>query len=328
MDRTLKLTWIACILFSACAALGVFLLHPYTDNIQFLPDEGFNWYYWKLPDPTFMSRATSWGFYIAHQAFIWWAIWWGQKHRKELTNWKRMHWINFVMIFGTAFFIFLHYVQTAIWFDGLGQDMPVIMSQGSVVVLLIVILVMEAPRRGLFFGKVKPFREILPWLYKYHGYVFAWGLVFTFWYHPMYPTWGHVTGFFYMFLLFTQMNLMYTEIHVNRYWTFTMETLVIVHGITMAVVNGNGMWAMFGFGFAAAAVITQIYGLGLSKTARIAIWAVFLIALVVAYSYRGWEHIGEVIRIPVIYYLGAFLIGGVLTLFWRRKHPRTKQAAE
>ena len=34
---------------------------PYSTDIAFLPDQGFSWYYWKLPDPDFWSRATSWG---------------------------------------------------------------------------------------------------------------------------------------------------------------------------------------------------------------------------------------------------------------------------
>ena len=25
-----------------------------------LPDQGPSWYYWKLPEPTFWSRATAW----------------------------------------------------------------------------------------------------------------------------------------------------------------------------------------------------------------------------------------------------------------------------
>ena len=36
---------------------------------------------------------------------------------------------------------------------------------------------------------------------KYHGYYFAWAIIYTFWYHPMEITGGHLLGFFYMFLL-------------------------------------------------------------------------------------------------------------------------------
>ncbi len=32
-----------------------------------LPDQGASWYYWKLPNPTFWSQATAWGFYLLHQ---------------------------------------------------------------------------------------------------------------------------------------------------------------------------------------------------------------------------------------------------------------------
>ena len=51
---------------------------------------------------------------------------------------------------------------------------------------------------------------------KYHGYVFAWATVYTFWYHPMENTAGHLIGFFYMFLLLLQGSLFLTRIHINK----------------------------------------------------------------------------------------------------------------
>ncbi|NDJ25116.1 hypothetical protein GS682_26430 [Nostoc sp. B(2019)] len=44
-----------------------------------LPDQGLNWYYWKLPNPTFWSRATAWSMYLGHQFSIWACIWWAQR---------------------------------------------------------------------------------------------------------------------------------------------------------------------------------------------------------------------------------------------------------
>ena len=102
----------------------------------------------------------------------------------------------------SAFFVSLHLVQTHLWYDGLAQDVSILSSQGSVIVLLVWALLMENNRRGLFFGKKLPVKqEIMRLARKYHGYFFAWATIHSFWYHPMEPTSGHVSGFFYMFLL-------------------------------------------------------------------------------------------------------------------------------
>ncbi len=334
MSKEIQSVWRISMIAAIIAALGVFLLAPFTNNIQFLPEptnswDSFNWYYWKLPDPNFWTRASSWGLYIAHQAFIWGAIYWAQTHRKELGSWNKIHPINITMLAGTAFFILMHYLQTAIFFDGLAQDIDVIWSQGSVIIMLGILLLMEAPRRGLFFGYGKPwFKKVQPFLFRTHGYYIAWATIFTFWYHPMYPTWGHITGFLYMFILFIQTCMIYTKLHVNRYWTFTTEMLVILHGATMAFQQGNGMTAMFFFGFGALVVITQMWGLGLSKAAKWGIAIAYLALMAIVYSQRGWENLNEVIRIPFIEYIATILFGLLLLGILKLRSNKSPTPAE
>src|SRR6185503_9106697 len=113
-----------------------------------------------------------------------------------------LHRVNVIALAANAFFIGLHFVQTHIWYDGLAQDVSIFSSQGSVIVLLVWVLLMENPRRGLFFGKKVKFSEtVIRFARKYHGYFFAWAAVYTFWYHPMVSTPGHLVGFMYMFML-------------------------------------------------------------------------------------------------------------------------------
>jgi hypothetical protein len=72
--------------------------------------------------------------------------------------------------------------------------------------------------RGLFFGNKLPIKqEIIRFARKYHGYFFARATIYTFWYHPIEPTSGHIIGFFYMFLLLLQGSLFFTRIHTNRW---------------------------------------------------------------------------------------------------------------
>ena len=150
----------------------IFVARPYLPQIDFAPDTGFAHYYWKLPNATFITRASVWVSYIAHQGLMWYLIWKAQKDGLKYTN--GLHRVNVIALAGNAFFVVWHLVQTAIWYDGLAQDVPIWSSQLSVIIMLVMILHMENQRRGLFFGKKINFlNETGQFLRKYHGYVFS-----------------------------------------------------------------------------------------------------------------------------------------------------------
>ena len=56
-----------------CAALMgvIFLMAPYSADIEFAPDKGDWWYYWQLPDATVWTRLSAWIPYSLHQIAIW-----------------------------------------------------------------------------------------------------------------------------------------------------------------------------------------------------------------------------------------------------------------
>lgn len=276
-----------------------------------LPDQGASWYYWKLPNPTFWSQATAWGFYLLHQGISWGLIYYAQTRVKKYTT--GLHRVNLIALFSNAAFILLHLIQTHIWYDGLAQNVSIWSSQGSVIVLLVWVLLMENPRRGLFFGKRVPISQaIIRFARRYHGYIFSWAVVYTFWFHPMVATSGHLIGFFYMFLLMVQGSLFYTRAHLNRWWTLTLEVLVLVHGTLVAVMNANDLWPMFAFGFGGIFVITQMHGLRLSGWVRGSILAGYVASALWVYSQRGWIQLNEIVRIPVIEYLAVLVLAGII----------------
>ena len=137
-----SLTLWAGIAFSALFTLLIWALDHRLAGIELLPDSGATWYYWKLPAPTFWTRATSWGFYLAHQLAIWGIIYYAQTYRKHRYT-KGLHKANIWALAANAFFIFLHLLQTHVWYDGLAQDTPIFSSQGAVIVLLVWVLLME-----------------------------------------------------------------------------------------------------------------------------------------------------------------------------------------
>ncbi len=304
------------------------------DAIELLPDQGAAWYYWKLPEPTFWTRLSAWGLYLAHQLTAWGLIYYAQTRVRRYTTGLQP--INWIAMGTTALFILLHFAQTHLLYDGLAQDVSVFSSQGSVIVLLVWVLLMENNRRGMFFGKKLPVgQEIVRWARKYHGYFFAWAVVYTFWFHPMVSTPGHLVGFFYMFLLMLQGALMYTRVHVNRWWTLALEFTVLIHGTLVAVAQGAGLWPMFLFGFGGIFVITQMHGVGLRLPAKIGLLTAYAAGVIAVYAGRPAADLNEIIRIPVIDYLAVVVLAGLIGAgLWvarrireRRRSPEVEAAA-
>jgi hypothetical protein len=183
-------------------------------------------------------------------------------------------------------------------------------SQWSVILLLLAVLLIENRRRGIAFGQpwggfVRASGDVVR---RYHGYYFAWATIYTFWYHPMLATYGHLLGFLYMFLLFTQASLFFTRAHLERRWTIVLEIMVLVHGVAVAVMNRDGNWAMFLFGLAGVFVVTQAWGLGWKRSTNLLVVAGYVAAVIAFYSYQGWQEFPAVLRILGGYYVAVPLL--------------------
>ena len=290
-----------------------------------LPDQGASWYYWKLPEPTFWTRASAWGLYLAHQISNLALIYYAQTRVRRYT--RGLHPVNVAALAVNAVFVLAHLGQTHLFYDGLAQDVSIWSALGSVAVLLIWVLLMENYRRGLFFGRPLPLSEqVVDAARKYHGYYFSWAIVYTFWYHPAEATSGHLLGFFYLLLIMLQGCLFLTTAHLNRVWRLSLEVLVLVHATTVALGQGQGFWVMFFFGFGGIFVITQMHGLAWSVAVRGLVLAGYLGGVVWVYSDRGFDRLEEVLRIPIADYVGVVLLAGLLGLALRLL-PRARERA-
>ncbi len=325
--RSVQTALIIGLIFSLGFTALIYLTAPGLEAFPKLPDQGADWYYWKLADPTTMSRITSWGFYLAQQFIIWGLIWYAQKHVRKYT--PGLHMVNIVALAVNATFVVLHYFQTHIWYDGIAQDVHIFTSQWSVIIMLIWIMLMESRTRGLAFGKKVGFSKgIVQFARKYHGYYFAWAIIYTYWFHPMEGTPGHLLGFFYTFLLLLQGSLFYTRLHTNKWWMILMEVTVLAHGTIVAIVQGNNLWPMFLFGFLGVFVVTQMWGLNLRRPVAWAFLAFYIGGIVLIWSQRGVTRLWEPIAIPMVYYLGVFIMAALFGagLWIARKVRRDKNA--
>ena len=305
------------ILFSLLFTGVIWLTGDFVSDWLILPDkpEPF-WYEWQLPNPSFWTRATAWGGYLLHQVTLWGLIYYAQSRKLRYS--KSLHWVNVWALVANAFFIVLHLVQSIVWYDGLAQDVPEQSSQWSVIGLLVIVLLMENQRRGLFFGrKIPMWQDVTQAVRKYHGYYFSWAIVYTFWFHPMVATSGHLIGFFYMFLLLLQGSLFFTRIHINRWWMLTQEVFVLFHAVMVAVMQGNDIWPMFFFGFFGLFVVTQMHGVPLKRWMHWGFLALYVGLALLVYSERGWSALNEVLRIPLAEYGVMLAIALVVVLLIR-----------
>jgi hypothetical protein len=292
---------------------------PYSNPAMFLPDQGFAWYYWKLPEPTFWTRFSVWGLYGVHQLGLWGLIAYAQAKRPAYSG--VLHPVNVAAIVFNLVFIGLHILQTRYFYDGLAQDTAVASSQFSVIFMLVFILIMENRRRGLFFGRSIDFVDKpAGFLRHYHGYYFSWAIVYTFWFHPIEDNIGHLLGNFYTFLLLFQGSLFFTRYHRDRVWTCLLEVFVLIHGAMVAYLTISGdHWKMFIFGFLAMFVITQMHGIGLGVRAR---WALLLTCIgCIAINYADhWPDAIEVFRIPAAEYGIVYVIAAIAwtPTLWRK----------
>jgi len=284
------------------------------------------WYLWQLNEPTVWTRTTAWGGYIAHNLVIWYLIWKAQSSNAKYSS--KLHRFNIYALSANAFFIVFHLLQTRFWYDGLAQDVSEFTSQASVTLVLVAILVMENDRRGLLFGAKAPFlSQAGRAIRKYHGYYFSWAIIYTFWYHPMDITGGHLLGFLYMFFLLLQGSLFYTRTHLNHKWKVMSEISVVVHGVMVAILAGQ-QWPQFFGGFLGMFVVTQMHGLGLTKAARWGIGLAYAATIFVIYSMtEGIARAYMVTLIPLVEFVLVVIVSAlVLLLLWfislgRRSQP-------
>lgn len=296
-----------------------------------LPDTGADWYYWKLPNIELWATITMWTFYISHQLSIWWLIY-RLKSQKPVPK-GRIGKVNFWLLIINTVFIALHLLQTTLFYDALAQFVPVMSSQASVIVMLVMILILLSRRRGLFFGKkLKLPDRGTSFIKQTHGYYIAWAVIYTFWFHPMEGTLGHLVGFFYLFMLMTQISLAKTGWHTNIEWVTFLEVFVALHGAIVAINASNGMWPMFFFGFMMMFIVTQVYGVIKSRIALAGIIASYVALVLLTYSGSlrnvftgtpvGWASIHQITWIPIILYALVFatvwLVQGVTGLRKRR----------
>ena len=299
---------IVCTIFTALIWITGGQLNRFRATL--LEDQGFSWYYWKLPDPNIWTQSSAWLSYAVHQVLSWLLIFRAQRKKLKYAS-ASLHQENVLSLILHTSFALWHLLQTHLFYDGLAQDVPVWSPQFSVIVILVVIIIMENDRRGVFFGYRAPLpTSAVQLMKKYHGFYFSWATVYTFWFHPCETTSGHLLGFFYTYLLLLQGSIFFTRAHLNNWWKLSLELVVIVHGSLVAYYQAGigGFWPMFFLGFSALFVITQMHGLNISYQTKWLIFGVYLAMVLVTYNIRGWSKLEEPLRIPFIDYSLVFVL--------------------
>jgi len=309
-----------------------------TASHRFASDQGSWDYLWKLKpnETTALTHAIPWVLYSLHQIAVWWSIYYAQEQTKTWTKERVMgdksryshdlRAFNWASLGINAAFHVVHFIQTQTQYDALAQDVGISTSQASVIMILVFILLLEWRDRGIAFGypekatrnrwadKFPLTTYPIDLVRTYHGYAFAWGAIYTFWYHPMEGTQAHAMGFFLTSMLMLQGSLAYTWAHLNPYWKLLVEAWVTIHGTVVAFQNGAATyeWGRFLFGFAWLLAMTQIFSLPFWKKIhggwRAVPFIIYWAAVIGSYSYirdaqgRAWVRMWEVTNIPLVEY--------------------------
>jgi len=299
------------VLFSIALCVAIVAMGGVLSQFELipLPEDPFV-YEWQLAEQSDWGQLTAWLGFALHQLLIWGTILYAHRRYSKRDYIKTLRPVNWLALGINLLFIGLHYLQTLFFYDGIAQDLPGWTAQFAVALMLIVILGMENQRRGLFFGrKVKLRRAFTDGLRRYHGYFFSFAVIYTFWFHPMEPTLGHLIGFVHVVLVMAQGSLMFTRVHLNKRWMFLMEILVLPHAAQVALNQASNSWPMFFFGFAAIFLLTQMHGLALKPWLRQLFYSTFLVMVLYVYLVmREPYQVNEVIRIPLIEYLVLFMM--------------------
>jgi hypothetical protein len=322
-ELKLKRAFILSLIVSGLLTLLIALIEPLLSGFSHLPDQGPAWYYWKLADPTALSRALAWLLYGLHQVCTWLLVFLAMKERQHL---KKLSRINLAFLSVNLIFILSHITKTLITYDGLAQDVPVWSSQFSVIIMLVIMIFMLNPRRGFILGKKIPYSKGgLAFVDKWHGIYISWALVYTYWFHPADGVVGLLFGFFYMFLLLTQLSFANTKIHFLLPWVTLLEFIVGVHGPIIALQNAQSAWPMFVSGFFFMTAFTQQFSFKLPAWGRALVFLAYAAGVGVMYYFRGYEKLYEVLFIPAALYGGALLLAFVTwipSLFGRKGAAR------
>ncbi|WP_448212017.1 hypothetical protein [Colwellia sp. MEBiC06753] len=300
----------------------IWLLGPYSEHINFLEDKGVTWYYWQLPEPNFWTRFSAWSLYIGHQCSLWYLIYLSQKKKLSYqpTGKLGLHKENVIALAVNLFFVLAHIVQTKVFYDGLAQDTSNFAAMISVVLVLAFTLVLEHNRRGFILGKrfewLSYSRDVFV---RYHGYYFSWAMIYTFWFHPIETTLGHMLGTVYILFFLVQGSLFFTRFHQNIFWKAFLEMFVVIHAVVIAYYSiHNESVSMFAFGFLAMFFLTYAYGLGLKKRTITVLTTLFLL-IAIAYYQPNWLGLSELIRIPLILYGVALIFAALAYRFSRHR---------
>jgi hypothetical protein len=134
----------------------------------------------------------------------------------------------------------------------MSAHLPLWWGQGSIFTMVLMIMAMQVPVRGLVFGKCKRgcgcgksksctntdggyWKEMATFLRKYHGYYIGFCVTYSWYYVVLEASWGHLSGTMNLLCIFWQIVTMYTPTHRNKWWCLACEFIVILHGPLIAM---------------------------------------------------------------------------------------------
>ncbi|ORZ20339.1 hypothetical protein BCR42DRAFT_322582 [Absidia repens] len=197
-------------------------------------------------------------------------------------------------------------IQSHLFYDGLAIDVSEALTQGTVIMILVMALILAIPRRGIAFGFPKKpidsiaYNVVWQFIKKYHAYMLSFGTVFNFHYHP-----------------------------ANKYWTLFLELWVLIHGSITAYFQPGTGWQIFFYGFLMVFITNQVYDTALLRRWQsftswqtMLLYLLFIILVVVGFGMNDHRYY-RILFIPVAEYLAVlYCLGlGLVGYGWIQRFP-------
>ena len=246
-------------------------------------------------------------FYLAHQIAVWVIMIKAWKSKNKLDGKIKF---NIIALAINVLFVFAHFFQTAVWRDSISSFVPLWVVHAGLFISLILFIYLQLNQRGLFLGiKIHSGGKLFFFMEKFHMIFFPWIIVFAFWFHPMEGNWILISVFLLLFLLFIQMGMVNTELHVNRYWLALLEVFIAAHLIIIISQLKKDVWPVFLFGFLIVFIFTQLHAVKMKMWLRITIVSAAVILAAAIYGrLRGFSRLYEILYIPASIYGGTLFL--------------------
>ena len=303
---------------------------PSKEALEFSPFTGIN-----FPYSLKVRARSAWIGFFLHLTFVFSMIVWAEirysnNRAHNCPNPAPPDWCSwttvlelphYIFLAGTGLFMLLHLLQTHLKYDGIAQDTAELCPIIGTVLTLVVLALMQQTERGLVFGyglEGETFIALTNIARRFHPFVVAWNIMFTFWYHPMEGGWHHLPGFLPLFCILIQGCLLFTTAHLNPIWRVGLELMGFPHAIYVEYTHPDRCrWKMLLTGVLLTPLVVHFHQFNISVAVMATLFIGYISLVILLYRNMPMSQWTEPLHFPILIFSLIFVVYGLLYIPYR-----------